>query len=324
MGIPHGMPTTEAPTINKDPWTIIDSNWKEKTAGASLYPSRHVMYTFLNDTFLSSADAGLSVADLSIQRGYGIFDFLKTVGDIPIFFDDHLDRFYHSADRMRLTVGKTRDELKAIIAELQRLNHLPDSGIRITLTGGISTDSITPGRPNLIITQHPMAPPGKALPPPVRLVSYPHQRQLPDVKTIDYLMAIHLQPYIRDRGAFDVLYHHNGIITECPRCNFFLVTADGKLATPAANMLKGITRKKVLSLALDLVPTSERDLHLDELRTAREAFITSTSRHLIPISHIDDHPIGPATAGPITSPAAVSPITAQLNSSLHDLVCSEK
>lgn len=291
------------------------------------------MYTFLNDTFLPAADAALNVGDLSIQRGYGIFDFLKTVGDIPIFLHDHLDRFYHSADRMRLTIGKTRDELKAIIAELQRLNRLPDSGIRITLTGGISTDSITPGRPNLIITQHPMAPPGKALPPPVRLVSYPHQRQLPDVKTIDYLMAIHLQPYVRDRQAFDVLYHHNGIITECPRCNFFLVTADGTLVTPATNMLKGITRKKVLGLARDLVPTSERDLHLDEVRTAREAFITSTSRHLVPISHIDDHPIGagpadpitsPGPAGQITSPVLPGPITSQLNSGLHDLVCSEK
>ena len=290
-----------------------------------------MMYTFLNDTFLAAADAALPVGDLSIQRGYGIFDFLKTVGDLPIFPDDHLDRFYHSADRMRLAVGKTREELKAIIAELQQLNRFPDSGIRITLTGGVSTDSITPGRPNLIITQHPMAPPGKDCPLPIRLISYPHQRQLPDVKTIDYLMAIHLQPYVHDRGAADVLYHYNGIITECPRCNFFLVTAGGTLVTPARNMLKGITRKKVLALARDLLPTSERDLHLDELRTAREAFITSTSRHLVPVSHIDDQPIGGAAPTAVTAPTtdtgptpvatlAAGPITRRLNSILYDLV----
>jgi branched-chain amino acid aminotransferase len=273
------------------------------------------MYTFLNNTFLAAADASLSVNDLSIQRGYGIFDFLKTVGDVPIFLDDHLDRFYHSAGRMRLDVGKTREELKAIIAELHRLNRFPDSGIRITLTGGISTDSVTPGQPNLIITQHPMPPPGKECVPPIRLITYSHQRQLPDVKTIDYLMAIHLQPYIRERNAFDVLYHHNSIITECPRCNFFLVTADGTLTTPAANMLKGITRKKVLALARDLLPTSERDLHLDELHTAREAFITSTSRHVVPVSHIDGHPIGDTAPGPVSR---------DLNSLLHDLVISKK
>ena len=206
-------------------------------------------FTFLNHTFLPAAGASLGVSDLAIQRGYGIFDYFKTIDNRPIFLDDHLDRFYHSAARMRLAAGKTREELKAIIAELQQLNQLPDSGIRITLTGGYSPDSISPGLPNLIITQHPLIPPRKDCPPPVRLISYPHQRQLPDVKTIDYLMALHLQPDICDRGAFDVLYHYNGVITECPRCNFFLVTADGTLVTPARNVLKGITRMKVLEFA---------------------------------------------------------------------------
>jgi D-alanine transaminase/branched-chain amino acid aminotransferase len=270
------------------------------------------MYTFLNNTFLPAADASLSVNDLAIQRAYGIFDFLKTVGGNPIFLDDHLDRFFHSAARMRLTPGKTRPELKEIIAELMRLNNFPDSGIRITLTGGISTDTVSIGQPSLIITQHPLSPPGPACPPPIRLISHPHQRQLPDVKTIDYLMAIHLQPYIRDRGAADVLYHHDGIITECPRCNFFLVTAAGALITPAQNILKGITRMKVIALAHHAAITvEERDLHLHEIPAAKEAFITSTSRHIIPVSHMDDVPIGAAAPGPITR---------ELNARLCELV----
>jgi branched-chain amino acid aminotransferase len=271
------------------------------------------MYTFVNNTFLPSAEAALSVNDLAIQRGYGIFDFLKTVDGSPIFLNDHLDRFYHSADRMRLAVGKTREELRAIIAELQRLNDFPDSGIRITLTGGISSDSISLGQPSLVMTQHSMPPPGKECVPPVRLISYPHQRQLPDVKTIDYLMAIHLQPHIRERGAFDVLYHNNGIITECPRCNFFLVTADDVLVTPVRNMLKGITRMKVLEIAAARLAVEERDVLLSEIPTAKEAFITSTSRHIIPVSHIDDIPIG--TEG-------VNPIARRLNEQLYSMTIS--
>jgi branched-chain amino acid aminotransferase len=273
------------------------------------------MYTFLNNTFLPATDAAISVNDLAIQRGYGIFDFLKTVGGVPIFPDDHLDRFFNSADRMRLPVGKSREELSAIITELQRLNAIPDSGIRITLTGGVSTDSVSIGHPSLVITLHPMAPAGKDCPPPVRLISHPHQRQLPDIKTIDYLMAIHLQPYIRDRGAFDVLYHTDGAITECPRCNFFLVTAEGTLATPARNILKGITRKHLLALAADSgIPVEERDVHINELAAAREAFVTSTSRHIIPVSHVDDFRVGTA------HPAAAGPVARQLNQLLHDLV----
>ncbi|HTR31733.1 MAG TPA: aminotransferase class IV [Puia sp.] len=268
------------------------------------------MYTFLNDKFLPATDATLGVNDLAIQRGYGIFDFFKTVGDKPIFLDDHLDRFFHSASRMRLDPGKTRDELTAILAELRELNRIPDSGVRITLTGGISTDSITPGRPNLVITQFNMPAPGKACPPPIRLISYPHQRQLPDVKTIDYLMAIYLQPHIRDRGASDVLYQRDGIVTECPRCNFFLVTALGTLVTPNRNILNGVTRKHILTLAADAgIPLEERDVHLDELATAREAFITSTSRHIVPVSHVDDIPIGVA-----------HPVATTLTSKLHHLV----
>jgi branched-chain amino acid aminotransferase len=293
------------------------------------------MFTFLNNSFLPAADAALSVGDLSIQRGYGIFDYFKTIRGNPIFLDNHLDRFYHSANQMRLAVPHTREELKAIIAELIQRNQLPDSGIRITLTGGTSTDSISLGQPNLVMTQHPLTPPGKECPPPVRLVSYPHQRQLPGVKTIDYLMAIHLQPYIRDRNAFDVLYHNNGVITECPRCNFFLITADGTLVTPARNMLKGITRMKVLGFAYANSKVEERDVLLAEIPTAKEAFITSTSRHLIPISHIDDLPIGAPAASPDNRPAAspdrratasptptAGPLTCKLNSLLHDLVNS--
>lgn len=295
------------------------------------------MHTFLNDSFLPAAAASLGVNDLAIQRGYGVFDFFKTIRGAPIFLDDHLDRFFHSSARMRLTPGKTREELKEIIAHLMRLNNLPDSGIRIILTGGYSTDSITPGQPNLIIIQHPMSPPAKDCPPPVRLISYPHQRQLPDVKTIDYLMAIHLQPNIRERGAFDVLYHHDGVITECPRCNFFLVTADGTLVTPARNMLKGITRNKVLELAAaslapdkgtilapdknKILAVEERDVLLTEIPAAKEAFITSTSRHIIPVSHIDDIPIGSATPN-AAARATAGPVSTELNSGLYQLVSS--
>jgi D-alanine transaminase/branched-chain amino acid aminotransferase len=282
------------------------------------------MHTFINTDFLPAADASLGVNDLAIQRAYGVFDFFKTVGGLPIFLDDHLDRFFHSASQMRLAPGKTREELKAIIAQLMRLNNLPDSGIRIILTGGYSTDSINPGQPNLMIIQHPMSPPGKEPIAPVRLISYPHQRQLPDVKTIDYLMAIHLQPAIRERGAFDVLYHNNGVITECPRCNFFLVTAGDQLVTPARNMLKGVTRKQVLALAASTgLAVEERDVTLTEIPTAKEAFITSTSRHIIPVSHIDDIPIGSAapSATPNATPnATAGPIAQQLNSQLYDLI----
>ncbi|MES1220674.1 MAG: aminotransferase class IV, partial [Bacteroidota bacterium] len=110
-------------------------------------------FVVINDSFIAEDKAALSVNDLAIQRGYGIFDFFRTINGRFIFIDDHLDRFFHSASKMRLPVNKTKDEFKALIAELAEKNKMPDSGIRVTLTGGYSADGYTVANPNLIITQ---------------------------------------------------------------------------------------------------------------------------------------------------------------------------
>lgn len=290
------------------------------------------MYSFLNTDYLPAGTAALRVPDLSIQRGYGLFDFFKTINHKPIFIDDHLSRFFHSAKRLRLPVGKTREELKAIVAGLQQRNDMADSGIRLTLTGGYSSDGYSLATPNLIITQQPLMIDLKTdCPPPIRLITYAHQRQLPDIKTIDYLMAIWLQPLLVERNANDVLYHHDGVVTECPRSNFFVVTADDTLVTPARNMLKGITRMKILALAREMCSSNrvlrveERDIHVTELPAAKEAFITSTGRHIVPVSHIDDQPIGTEAeaAAAAAKPIPANPIASELNSRLHQLVYSE-
>jgi len=145
-------------------------------------------------------------------------------------------------------------------------------------------------------------------------------RQMPEAKTIDYLMAIWLQPYIRQHGADDPLYHQNGIISECPRSNFFIVTADNTLVTPARNILKGITRKKVLELAPAHIRTEERDITLADLPTARAAFITSTTKHILPVSHVDGHPIGSHPIGGQTHERVPGPISQWLNGQLYQLV----
>jgi branched-chain amino acid aminotransferase len=250
-------------------------------------------FAFVNGELLPVSTASLLIGDLSVQRGYGIFDFFKTLGGRPVFLDAHLDRFFHSAARMRLEPGKSREELKEMIATLQHRNDLPDSGIRLTLTGGYSPDGFAPATPNLVITQQPLVSiPVPELTKTIRLVSYPHRRQLPDVKTIDYLMAIWLQPHMLERGGEDILYHSDGSITECPRSNFFVVTAGDILVTPVRDVLRGITRGKVLELARGRFAVEERDIALDELRTAKEAFVTSTGRHILPVSQVDDVVIG--------------------------------
>jgi D-alanine transaminase/branched-chain amino acid aminotransferase len=285
-------------------------------------------FSFVRDTFLPAAQASLLVTDLSIQRGYGIFDYFMTLGGRSIFLDEHLDRFFHSAAQLRLPVSRTREELTAIIAGLQQRNAIPDSGIRMTLTGGYSADGYRLSEPNLIITQKPLDTDiTPVCEPPIRLVTYPHCRQMPDTKTIDYLMAIWLQPYIRQHGANDVLYHQNGVVSECPRSNFFIVTVDDTIATPTRNILRGITRMKILEVAAARFRVEERDVTLEDIRAAKEAFIASTTNHVRPVSHVDGQPIGQdpsASAAGSSAPGAPGPISQWLNEQVYQLVVSHR
>ena len=255
------------------------------------------MLSFVNDAFIKQENAAIHISDLAIQRGYGIFDFFRTVNHIPLYLDDHLTRFYYSAQKMRLNMALLPHELKDIILLLIQKNNIPDSGIRITLTGGYSEDGYTLAAPNLFITQQPLPP---SVQKPIKLMLHHYQRELADVKTINYLMGIWLQPFVKERGADDVLYFKDGLLRECPRSNFFIVTDQDVVVTPALHILKGITRKKVLEIAKLHFKTEERDITIKDLQQAKEAFITSSTKRVLPVVQINDLELNSIGADTIT------------------------
>ncbi len=258
---------------------------------------------FYKDHFLPLTEAGFPVTDLGVQRGYGIFDFLRVTENKPLFIDDHLERLYHSAKEMRLPLSYEKVALKELIQELIKQNDLPYSGIRILLSGGTSPDGYKIIDPNLVMIQQPITPPADEIDiKGYKLVTYAHQRQMPHVKTTDYLMAIWLQPWVKEQGADDVLYHQNGMVSECPRSNFFIVTRTGTVVTPGRNILAGITRKQLLAMAAAHGITIEvRDISLDDLWNASEAFITSSTKRLIPVHTIDDLQLDPIKEDSVTA-----------------------
>lgn len=247
-------------------------------------------WSFLNDQFIQEEKAVLNFRDLSIQRGYGVFDFFKVMNSVPVFLEEHLNRFYFSAEQMRLNIKYDKAALKKIIFELLEKNNNSNTGVRITLTGGYSTDGYQLSKPNLIISLHSFkAPTKEQFEKGIRLITYEHQRQLAHVKSIDYLMAIWLQPLIKQNDADDVLYHRNGSITECPRSNFFIVNNDNRIITPSKNILKGVMRMKLIEVCKKKFEIEERELSIEEIKTAREAFITSTTKTILPVNQINEH-----------------------------------
>jgi D-alanine transaminase/branched-chain amino acid aminotransferase len=125
---------------------------------------------------------------------------------------------------------------------------------------------------------------------------------MPHVKTTDYLMAIWLQPWVKEQGADDVLYHHNGIVSEFPRSNFFLVADEKTLVTPAHHILHGVTRKQILQVAKAKgMNVIEKDISMEEIRSAKEAFISSSTKRVIPIRQLDEIRFAAYTAASVTA-----------------------
>lgn len=267
-------------------------------------------YVIINGELLPETSASILVADLSIQRGYGVFDFFITHQSVPIFLADHLNRLYYSAEEMHLEVGYSKEALIELITMLTNANQMADSGIRITITGGYSEDGYSIGKPNLIITQNALAI-HKNMSKGVSLVTYNHLRQLPHIKTINYLQAIYLQPYIKKSQADDVLYYHDEILSECPRANLFIVTHNDEIITPSNNILKGITRSKILSF--NNFTCIEADITRAEMYTAKEAFITSTTKNILPVVQVDGKIIGDGLPGKITAQLFAQLVSCKFN-----------
>jgi len=248
------------------------------------------IYCFAQNEICLLENAGVPVGDLLVQRGYGIFDYLRVANNKPLFIESHLDRLFNSAEIMRLSIALSKEALKKIVADLIEKNNIPFSGIRLIIAGGDAPDGYTISKPHLIIIQQPLdAPPAQISTKGIVLASHFYQRQLAEVKTTDYLMAIHLQPWMKSQGADDILYYTNDSISECPRSNIFMVTQDNIIVTPARNMLKGITRKNIIAVAeAHHLKLEQRDISLSEMKKAKEVFITSSTKRIIPVHRLDD------------------------------------
>ena len=256
-------------------------------------------YSIINGQFIKNSEATVLITDLAVQRGYGIFDFFVSVKGKPVFLEDHLDRFYNSVSIMRLAPIPDRGELKKLVYKLIELNNMPDSGIRITVTGGYSPDGYGLAAANVLITQNVFVYDRASFTKGTSLVTQHYQRQLSQVKTIDYLQAVYLQPFIKENNAEDVLYHNNGELRECPRANFFLVTKDNEIVTPETDVLWGVNRKKILSFSE--FKAKATSVTLSDIETAKEAFITSTTKIVLPVLTINGKLIGNGKPGVLTT-----------------------
>lgn len=251
-------------------------------------------FAYINGKILPEEKACIGISDLGLLRGYGVFDFLRTYNGKPFLLREHLNRLENSAKLIGLKAPLSKIEVSKIINKLLRKNKLSEATIKIIITGGISKDGLTYdiNLPTVIIITkkiHEYQP--EIYEKGIKLITHDFQRNNSGAKTTDYITMLKLQNQRKKQNAFEALYTNKGLILEGATSNIFLFKKN-TLITPKNNVLAGITRKVVLKLAAKKFKVEERNIKISEIKKATEAFITSTTREVLPVVKIDNIKIG--------------------------------
>ena len=282
---------------------------------------------FFNGELRPESEVGISIRDRGFIYGDAVFDATRTFNGTPFKLRQHIHRLYDSLRYLRIDVGMDMDEMERWSLEVVKHNHplLPanqDLWVMQRISRGVETT--LPGeesRPTVLIETHaiPFARRASLYRDGARVITpsvprIPPRFVSPRAKTHNYLNLVlgDLEAQATEPDSWAVLLDENGNLTEGRGSNIFLVK-DGVVATPQGQfVLEGITRSTVLDLARGLdMPTEERDLDLFDAYTADEAFLTSTSLCICPISAVN--------GAPVQDGRVPGPVTQRLMSAFADL-----
>ena len=257
---------------------------------------------YIDGRWVHPHEAAISINDTAILRAYSVFESLRTYDRRPFHLDEHLARLYRSAELIDLDIPYTREQIAAVVREVIARNAYKHATIRIFVTGGETEDSILPtGKPVLVVLITPLGERDmQRFANGVKVITTHLQRIMPEAKTNNYVAAVRALKEAARHNAADALFvNEQGHVLEATRSNFFIFRSD-TLVTPRQGILIGVTRNVVLNLARDRFAVEERPVLLDELAQADEAFITSSSKEILPVVQIDDLVIGDGKPGPRT------------------------
>ncbi len=261
-------------------------------------------YCYLNGSIVPLEEAKVSVTDIGLLRGFGIYEGLITYNRKPFELPAHLARLHRSAARMALTVPVPDEAITAAVHELVERN-VPqgvEALIRIILTGGetIGVIDYDPGKPTLFILVCDHAPlEERYLANGCSVWPVEYHRDLAEIKSINYIKTVLLQKERKERGALEIVYTWNGTVYEGGGSNIFIVK-DGALITPKDDIVLGITRKTVIDLARPHMPIEERPVSVDELHDADEVFISGSFKEVVGVVDIGGTRVGSGVVGPVT------------------------
>jgi branched-chain amino acid aminotransferase len=257
-------------------------------------------------------DAKISVFDRGFLYGDSVYETIGTAYGRLFAASEHLDRLERSARRVGMRVPP-RVEIERAIADTVAAAGNTESRVRVILTRGAGKLDLDPAScddTQLVVIVFPLGAPTaemyeKGVSLAVVSVARNDPRAIdPAVKSGNYLNNVLALGEARRRtGAYEaILCAADGSVAEGSTSNVFAVVA-GEVRTPPpeVGILDGITRAKVIELCREShIPFAERRILPDELRAADEVFITSATRGVLPVTRIDERPVGTGVPGTVT------------------------
>jgi len=263
---------------------------------------------WLNGEFCPIHEAKVSIEDRGFQFGDGIYEVIRVYDGRPFLLERHLERLCRSVAAIGLEVNVEELGLARVIDEGVQRSGMAEAVVYIQITRGAAPriHDIPRGLPPTVVVTFRPAP---VVPAELRErgVSVMTTREIRwancYIKAITLLPNILVRTEARRRGYYEAVFvTDQGEVRETTAANIFAVR-QGRLRMPPRTqaVLHGITQSLVLDCAARVdVPVEERAFHLDFLRAADEAFISSTTLEVLGVTRIDDQPVGDGTVGPIT------------------------
>ena len=250
---------------------------------------------YYNGTFAPMEQLMIPALDRGLYFGDGVYEALRVERHRFFALQEHLARLRESLALLRIPFSMTNERLTAILQEAADRVDSDSQQIYVQVTRGtaIRTHAFPEGaEANLLIFSR-----GVAL---ADLQEYRRVIVLPDtrwshcnIKTLNLIPSVLAAQAAKERGCAEAVFHKGGIVSECSSSNLLLLK-DGVLRTAPADerILPGVTRAHFLMLARELsVPVDETAFTLDEMESADELMITSTSAHGLPVGFVDDKPV---------------------------------
>ncbi len=270
----------------------------------------------INGEILPPDQAKISVFDRGFLFGDSIYEVVRTYQGKLSLWEEHYQRLCLSGEKIGLTVPYSSSYLKEqIIGTLDAINAPPNTEffVRLIITrgsGGFTMSFSDLSACNLVIMAKELSPyPKDWYQRGVRVIMAATHRTSadsvdPSIKSGNYLNNVMAYQEASTQNAYDaIMLNAKGQIAEATTSNFWMVK-DGVLLTPPlkAGILEGITRQVILKICQQIGQrVEERSLYPDDLFSADECFLSSSTKELIPVVQADSKLIGKGIPGPITA-----------------------